>query len=89
MEAIVVIPANTMADVRNAFYKEYKLRGYKAEEGDNGNREFLIVFYDNEHERYFTDDPEYYELRAHPKAIVYGACDPTLLMMERLKPWKN
>jgi len=34
MEAIVVIPANTRADVRNAFYKEYKLRGYKAKEGE-------------------------------------------------------
>jgi hypothetical protein len=90
MEAIVIIPKDTPAVVRNAFYKEYSLIGYKAGDGDDRNHEFLVVFTTGgEHHRYGNYRTEYADYRNHPKAVVYGQTYKALLMMERLKPWKN
>jgi hypothetical protein len=89
MEAIIIIPKDTPAVVRNAFYKEYRIRDYKADDGDDRNQEFLVVFTGGEHHRYASFRTEYADYRNHPKAIVYGQTYKELLMMERLKPWKN
>jgi hypothetical protein len=89
MEAIVIIPEDTPAVVRNAFYKEYNLRGYSAPPGDDCNHEFLVVFTGGDYHRYTPSRTDYGRYRNHPKAIVYGQTYKELLMMERLKPWKN
>jgi hypothetical protein len=89
MEAIVIIPKDTPAVVRNAFYKEYSLIGYKATDGDDRNQEFLVVFTNGGYHSYAPFRTEYARYRKHPKAIVYGQTPKELLMMERFKPWKN
>jgi hypothetical protein len=88
MEAIVIIPEDTPAVVRNAFYKEYNLKGYKAGDGDDHNQEFLVVFTGGDYRRYASFRTEYADYLNHPKAIVYRPAHKELLMMERLKPWR-